>query len=296
MPEWPEVRRVIDLIEPTITHKIVHSATFAAHLKSSALAVSSIKGMATFRVEQRGKWVVIKLAKRPASKRISCVLLVHLGMSGMLHMRQREDLPLKHEHMRLELTSSNRDTVVLCFTDPRRFGRVILCGTQAEYHSAMKNTGRDFIALFDKSIAASSEQSVGVARAAKRAAAIWECYSKKWSIKSVLMDQSRLAGIGNIYAAEALFRAGMAPTRRLSDCDPTQLKKLAHELYKLLILSYSRGGSSISSYRVEGVAGSAQNLHQVYGRGGLPCYKCKTALLSKEIDGRATVWCEMCQT
>jgi len=122
------------------------------------------------------------------------------------------------------------------------------------------------------------------------------CRGKKVSIKSLIMDQRRVVGVGNIYASEALFRAGIRPTRMAGRVRQEEIERLVHSIKVVLTDAIEHGGSTIKDFKgADGYAGRFQSRLFVYDRAGEGCRNCETNIVSKQIGGRSTYWCPVCQ-
>jgi formamidopyrimidine-DNA glycosylase len=215
-------------------------------------------------VRRVGKHIVFDLEspKNPASQWI-----VHLGMTGRMQVVSPEAEMLPHTHLVAKLASGRE----LRFVDPRRFGRLEVrresfSGPGAE---PLEITEDEFAKLFHRS---------------------------KAPIKAALLNQKLLHGVGNIYADEALSRAGIRPRRRANTLSRTELHKLHQGLKKVLQAAIAAGGSSISDYvDADGEEGFFQIQHRVYGREGKPCLKCKMPIKKIVVAGRGTHYCPKCQ-
>lgn len=204
------------------------------------------------------------------------ILLNHLGMTGTWRELGPEGKD-KHDHLYIEL----EDGRIFAFRDPRRFGMIdwIEKGKESE-HPRLKTLGHEplnenewsAIDLFNRS--------------RKRVA----------PVKVFIMDQRILVGVGNIYASEALFRAGVKPTKAAGKVSLREWENITHSIREILRESIDAGGSTISDFKAaSGSEGHFQDRFQVYDRDGRPCVKCKSKLKSKVIGGRSTYWCARCQ-
>lgn len=202
-------------------------------------------------IKRRAKYLIFELDGDEA-------LLIHLGMSGRLVLEKNAAAPRrKHDHVIFFL--SGKDKKSLRFNDPRRFG---LCDIVAKKdlprHKLLKNLGLE---------------PLGGEFTASRLEKILR--GKKTSIKAALMDQRVIAGLGNIYACEALFYAGIDPRRRAGTCSSGQIRKLAASIRKVLRKAIMAGGSSLRDYvRADGTRGLFQNQFAVYGKEGKSCPGC----------------------
>jgi formamidopyrimidine-DNA glycosylase len=194
--------------------------------------------------------------------------IVHLGMTGRLQVCEPQADILKHTHAILKLASGKE----LRFVDPRRFGRLSVAhagGFEAGGIEPLEADLDRFLALFR---------------------------GRKTPIKSALLNQKLLRGVGNIYADESLFRAGIRPRRRASTITRHQLASLLASVKEVLKEAIDLGGSSISDYvDADGEEGFFQLQHRVYGREGEPCLVCKTPIKRTVIAGRSSHYCPRCQ-
>src|SRR6202035_3873056 len=194
--------------------------------------------------------------------------IVHLGMTGRLQICEPQSEVLKHTHAILKLASGRE----LRLVDPRRFGRLSVAragGFEAGGIEPLEADAERFLALFR---------------------------GRKTPIKSALLNQKLLRGVGNIYADESLFRAGIRPRRRASTVTRDQLAKLLASVKEVLQEAIALGGSSISDYvDADGEEGFFQLQHRVYGREGEPCLICKTPIKRIVIAGRSSHYCPLCQ-
>jgi formamidopyrimidine-DNA glycosylase len=194
--------------------------------------------------------------------------IVHLGMTGRLQVCEPQSEILKHTHAILKLASGRE----LRFVDPRRFGRLSVAragGFDAGGTEPLEIDLERFIALFR---------------------------GRKTPIKSALLNQKLLRGVGNIYADESLFRAGIRPRRRASTITRDQLTRLFVAVKEVLREAIALGGSSISDYvNANGEEGFFQLQHRVYAREGEPCLVCKTPIKRIVIAGRSSHYCPKCQ-
>jgi formamidopyrimidine-DNA glycosylase len=204
-------------------------------------------------------------------------LVVHLGMTGHLRVWEPEEAPVKHTHLRALLDSG----LELRYDDPRQFGRLLL-GTQEELVAA-----RAFPARLGPEPIHGDLTEAEFDRIVK---------SRRRPIKSALLDQSFLAGVGNIYADEACFRAGIRPSRWTHQLTARERRALYSAIQEVLENSIAARGSSIINYvDAFGVRGGNQEKLLVYGRSGEPCVTCGTPLQGTRLAGRGTVYCRKCQ-
>jgi len=194
--------------------------------------------------------------------------IVHLGMTGRLQVCAPEAEIEKHTHAILKLASGRE----LRFVDPRRFGRLSVAAAA------------DFDAAGIEPLETDVDRFVELFR------------GRKTPIKSALLNQKLLRGVGNIYADESLFRAGIRPRRRAATIKREQFVKLHSAVKEVLREAIALGGSSISDYvDADGEEGFFQLQHRVYGREGEPCLVCKTPIKRVVIAGRSSHYCPKCQ-
>jgi formamidopyrimidine-DNA glycosylase len=202
----------------------------------------------------------------PASTKAQWI--VHLGMTGSLLVCEPQTEVAKHTHAILRLSSGRE----LRFVDPRRFGRLSVAQSGDFDATGIEPLEADlarFLTLF---------------------------HGRKTPIKSALLNQKLLRGVGNIYADESLFRAGLRPRRRVSTITRDQLAKLLSAVKEVLKEAIALGGSSISDYvDADGEEGFFQLQHRVYGRESEPCLVCKTPIKRVVIAGRSSHYCPKCQ-
>ena len=217
-------------------------------------------------LERRGKQLGIVVDDGRA-------LVVLLGMSGQLLVTH--DAPATHRHVTWLL--SGRGAKVLVFRDPRRFGGIIPHGhVQAMLDRWERELGPD-------GLDAARAPVERLRRGARH-------------VKAALLDQSLVAGIGNIYADEALHAAGIRPSRRCNRLTHEESARVLEEARRIMRRSISQGGTSLRDHVLpQGDPGAARRLIQAYGRAGLPCHGCGLPLKGGRIAGRATTWCTKCQ-
>ncbi|MDR3358017.1 MAG: bifunctional DNA-formamidopyrimidine glycosylase/DNA-(apurinic or apyrimidinic site) lyase [Desulfovibrio sp.] len=293
MPELPEV----ETIARTLALQIVGSAITSVHvLHSASLAAGAallpaLAGSRIARVARRGKLLVLCLEHDadavpvlvPGLPKASLYLVFHLKMTGSFFVHPPETAALKHTRLIFDLGENSRPEKPttrgrLFFDDIRTFGycRVMLPNDFALWGF--------FTSLGPEPLSVGNED---IAQALKRGGG---------NIKAALLDQRRLAGIGNIYADESLFQAKIAPQTKISALSRNALLRLAVSLRAVLEQAVRECGSSIRNYRdAAGNAGSFQNSFMVYGRKGEKCRICGTTLLGSKVAGRTTVHCPRCQ-
>jgi formamidopyrimidine-DNA glycosylase len=270
MPELPEVETVANGVDARVRgQQIVRVWTSGKPqtFKSSEAEISeTLTGARIERVRRVGKTVVMDLAQRGGAH---AQFLVHLGMTGRLLVSQ-PDVPLPpHTHAVLSLGDGRE----VRFVDPRRFGRL----------SIVKEAG---------GYAGPGAEPTTIS--AEAFATLFK--GRKLAIKAALLNQSILHGVGNIYADESLFRAGIRPRKQAGRLTKAELARLHAALQQVLEHAIELGGSSVSDYvDADGVRGFFQLNHKVYGRAGELCLDCGSALKKIIVGGRTTVYCPRCQ-
>lgn len=212
------------------------------------------------------------------------VLRVRLGMTGGLRLDPivpgRALARLPHEHVRWTLEGAS-GRLALRHVDPRRFGDLVVFTDPESYRHDRARLGIDGITASPRAMATRLGRDLARSRR---------------SLKAALLDQGVVAGLGNIYADEALFRARLDPQRGCRTVGTGEWQTLARSIREVLRQAVKAGGSTLRDYRdARGVAGSAQRAHQAYGRAGMPCLRCGATLQSTLIAGRTTIRCSSCQ-
>ena len=273
MPELPEVETIAADLRPhllgrTIVRCELAFPTIVRHPEPEVF-VDSVAGMRIESVGRRGKYILLQLQQ-------GVVLVVHLGMTGQLRLVDPRTPLEKHTHAVLTLEDGKQ----LRYRDPRRFGRLLL-GAEDALVAAKKlpNLGPEPI---DPDFAAEE-----LYRRLKR---------RRAPLKAVLLDQGAVAGVGNIYADESLYRARLRPSRLASTVSRQSARRLHEAMRESLLVAISNRGSSVDTYRdAWGEVGGQQEKLMVYGRAGEPCFRCGRPLTSVRIAGRTTVFCRRCQ-
>lgn len=273
MPELPEVEHVKRQLAALIGTSARVSALeyFRKDLRfplPKAL-LKSLPGKELLEIERRAKYLLFKFDDG--------WLLSHLGMSGAWREIKPGEEKILHDHVRLSFANGPS----LIFNDPRRFGFIDwVAENEKTSHVRLEHLGPE---PFDESFT----PEYLFAKLRKRSA----------PIKSMIMDQRLVVGVGNIYASEALFRAGVRPSRAAGRVTREEAAKLITEIQIILKAAIDAGGSTIRTYKsADGSRGSFQSRFFVYGREGEVCLSCQKAKIStKVIGGRSTFWCSRCQ-
>jgi formamidopyrimidine-DNA glycosylase len=287
MPELPEVETVANGVHERVHgHRIVSVWTSGKPqtFKSPESEIAeTLTGARITSVRRVGKTIVMTVNRTPSKKKETpAEFLIHLGMTGRLLVSQPE-VPLPpHTHAVLTLSPEPGEKAhrEIRFVDPRRFGRLSIHqqpATDNLQSATYSGPGREPLTI-------SLEDFIALFR------------GRKTPIKAALLNQSLLHGVGNIYADEALFRAGIRPRRQAARITRTELTRLRTALIEVLKHAIKLGGSSVSDYvDADGVRGFFQLQHKVYQRTGEPCLVCKTPIEKITIGGRSTHFCPHCQ-
>lgn len=284
MPELPEVETVARTVDRRVRGLRILDAWFGSHPEPFKTPpdeqARGLLGRGFLSVHRTGKHIVCELgassrgrsAKTPdPGQQADAQWIVHLGMTGRLLVADAATPLPSHTHARLSLSSG----LELRFVDPRRFGR--LAFKDLQHHTAFLSPGAEPLDI-----------------AAEAFAALFR--GRRLSIKAALLNQSLLAGVGNIYADESLFRAGIRPRRMAGRLSRAELERLRAALRQVLQHAIRLGGSSVSDYvNAEGESGFFQMEHCVYLRTGLPCRRCGTPIRRLLLAGRGTHYCPQCQ-
>ena len=270
MPELPEVEVLVRHLRPQLLGRRIRAVTVRRRLvldPTTPAALTRVLVGATFGdVRRRGKFLLFSLT---VPRRARPVLLVgHLGMTGRMYLAAPSAPLAKHAAVVLDLGG---DRFIL--EDTRYFGRLTLDTTSLERLGPEPLEAGFNVEEFGAALARSAQ-----------------------AIKVKLLDQSLVAGVGNIYASEALFRAGVRPGRRAGRLTRAEAARVALAVGETLDEALAAGGSSLVDYRdAEGREGGYQNLFRVYDREGLPCLRCASAIRHQTTAGRSTYYCPSCQ-
>lgn len=282
MPELPEVETVRRGLEPAMTGKTItkvalHRAGLRVPFPDNLAQI--LAGRPVIKLTRRAKYLLIHIGGKTVD-----VLIVHLGMSGQLTIAP--DLASyksrKHDHMVISLDSG----AGVVFNDARRFGMVMLSpAASIDAHKAFDGMGPEPLPeIFTGKV-------------------LHDRLARKGTlIKVALLDQRVVAGVGNIYASEALFEAGISPVRKSSAIKPAEAEKLAQAIRSVMVRAIASGGSSLRDFRqAGGELGYFQHSFAVYDHEGTPCPRCKGSAKKKPVikkivqAGRATYFCPVCQ-
>jgi formamidopyrimidine-DNA glycosylase len=269
MPELPEVETTRLGIAPhvegrTISRVILRRNDLRWPIPRAIR--TKLPGQRVEAVTRRAKWLLLHTQAGAA--------LLHLGMSGSLRIVDARSKPRTHDHYDLALDSGK----ALRFNDPRRFGS-LLWQEPGATHPLLRDLGPE-------PLSAEFDGDWLWSRSRGRVAAV----------KTFLMDQANVVGVGNIYASEALFAAGIHPKRAAGSVSRVRYENLAEEIRHVLLHAISRGGTTLRDFLApDGAPGYFEQELFVYGRAGEPCKACGTRIRSAVIGQRTTYWCPRCQ-
>jgi formamidopyrimidine-DNA glycosylase len=276
MPELPEVETVARGLQREVAGQKILSVTLGKtdFIDNPGALEDELPGRTIVRVERYGKFLLLRLSagEAPKAEEGAAALLVHLGMTGLLMPRAADDPQAKHTHV-VMLLGDGRE---LRYVDPRRFGRIAYLAGEVLSQELLR-FGADPL-------------EAGLEEFARR------IQERKARIKALLLDQSVLRGVGNIYADESLWKAKIHPAQLGARLKRPQVEGLYAELQAILRKAILLRGSSISDFLdAEGMPGEYQLHHRVYGREGKPCFRCKTTIRRAIVAGRSSYYCPMCQ-
>lgn len=270
MPELPEIQTTANYLIPRLTGLAITSfRCFNRKLRQpvpSGLA-KQLTGQTICRVYRRAKYIIVELDHG--------ALIIHLGMSGTLRFTKEKPPRLKHDHLEWHF---NNDAM-LRFLDPRRFGLCLWTSAPPLTHPLLARLGPEPL-----------DNTLDAAQLKARLA------GRRILIKNALMDATIIAGIGNIYANEALFRAGIRPSVSAGYLTEKRLARLLDAVRATLNDALAAGGSSLRDYvHANGASGWFQLQAFVYGREQQPCRICGAAIRCMRQNGRASYYCARCQ-
>ena len=276
MPELPEVETICRGLRPLVVDRSVEeilcSGKSLRHPIPQLLMTEQLPGHRIVGLERRAKYLLLRFDH-------DALLIIHLGMTGNLGIFSPDAIPARHCHVRFRLS----DGLELRYTDPRRFGAIslLLCEEIGDLESTFfKTTGPE---PFSEAFNAKYLQELARGRSLP--------------VKSLLMTNQVVAGIGNIYANESLFAAGILPGRQAQKVTMLQWQRLVEAARTVLHHAIACGGSTISDFRnANQQSGYFQMNFQVYGRQGQPCPRCGQPIDKVQIGGRASYFCNGCQS
>ncbi len=269
MPELPEVETTRRGISPFVTGRLVERVRLRRRdlrWPIPRALTTRLPGQRVEAVERRAKYLLLHTAAGSA--------LLHLGMSGSLRITDPAVPPRAHDHYDLVFESGQ----ALRFNDPRRFG-CLLWQEPGQTHPLLRALGPEPLGdTFDGDW-------------------LWHAArGRSATVKAFLMDQAIVVGVGNIYASEALFAAGVHPKRAAGSVSRARYARIAAEIRRILDYAIARGGTTLRDFLApDGAPGYFEQELFAYGRTGEPCKLCGTPIKSAAIGQRTTYWCPQCQ-
>lgn len=304
MPELPEVETTKKSLDPLLNQNVKSVHLYQPKLRWQIPSdINDLAGYQLKNVERRAKYLILNFEKTTSSLQGedwgggSCFkksLIIHLGMSGSLQQYPIGAEKRKHDHLIVDFTDQTGNITQLHYHDPRKFGAVLWADDDNDYRTRLldhlgleplndKFTGEylhQHIQRVDSQGNKISKQSKPISRA----------------IKSVIMEQKVVVGVGNIYATESLFLAGIHPSTPANKVSVNQLTDLVAHIKVVLAKAITQGGSTLQDFTVGGgTTGYFQQTLLVYGHAKQPCQKCKTIIETVKINGRASAYCPTCQ-
>jgi len=272
MPELPEVETVRRSLEPKLVGRRLEDVTILdsrlTRPVDPAEVAAELRGERVVAVDRRGKYLIVRFES-------GLVLLIHLRMTGTLAHSRNGGAPSSHLRAVVRLDDGSD----VMYRDVRRFGTwLVLRPDELDLYLSAR-LGREPL-----------ERGFSPAKLEERLA------GRRAPIKAALLDQRTLAGLGNIYADEALWRARVDPRRPAGDLDSTETRAVHRGIRRALESGIARQGATLRDYRTpDGAAGRMQDEFKVYGRGGEPCPRCGTPIEKTRVGGRGTWFCPSCQ-
>lgn len=272
MPELPEVETTVRGLRPHLLNQRIECVTF--HRPDLRFPLNSdwqtrLQNQTIANIERRAKFLLF-------STSTELTFSWHLGMSGSLRITQKTDPRRAHDHVSIDFADSDKQ---LRYHDPRRFGWLSVFEHNADMQAALSDYGVE--PLSDDF---SGEYLYAKTRHANRA------------VKVAIMDQKLVVGVGNIYACEALFRAGINPKRPSKNISVLRYQRLANDIKCVLSEAINAGGTTLKDFvNPDAQPGYFKQTLAVYGRTGEPCLNCTQTIKSERIGGRNTFYCARCQ-
>ncbi len=306
MPELPEVETTKTSLAPLLGQQVIDIKVFQPKLRwAMPDDLSSLADYTLDSVERRAKYLVLKFLPTVLNDNDAMVaplkLLIHLGMSGSLQQHSYGTDKRKHDHLIVVFRDSENAKSQLHYYDPRRFGSVLWYedyGSKLLDHLGPEPLSEDFTAEYlynviqRNNLSDKDHNNTGSNKkpSTKRTQSIAR------AIKSVIMEQKVVVGVGNIYATESLYLSGIHPATPANQLSLEQLIILVDNIKDILKKAIKLGGSTLRDFTVaSGQTGYFQQTLNVYGRQGEYCLKCDTILENVKLNGRASVYCPNCQ-
>ena len=276
MPELPEVETVCLALSKILNNsRVINVDLFRKDLRWNIKEnlEADLKEEILERPYRRGKYILI-----PTSKKY--VLMIHLGMSGTIKIISKDYIKSKHDHLKIDIETKDNDFFSIIYNDPRRFGYIDFFHiSKIKNHFLLKKLGVEPLGnLFTTHYLQK------------------KIHKKSKCVKNFLMDQSIIAGIGNIYACEILHRANVSPLRGVDKLKKEHLKSIIYATKFILKKSISIGGTTIRNHlQPDGKLGYFVQKLQVYGKNKHKCNRCNKLITLIKISNRSTYFCKNCQ-
>jgi len=269
MPELPEVettrRGMLPLLNQTVSKVIIRNASLRWPIPDHLAA--TLPQQSLIELSRRGKYILARYTNG--------TLILHLGMSGRVCLLEQDEAPAKHDHFDIHFMDGH----VMRLRDPRRFGAVLWAGHDPNSHPLIRVLGPE--PLEPEFTGEYLYKNIRTRTA---------------SIKTTIMDSHLVVGVGNIYASESLFRAGINPQKPANKLSKAHCAKLVDEIRTTLEAALEAGGSSLRDFfGADGNPGYFQQEYFVYGRTDQPCKICNTPIKSVRLGQRSTFFCSHCQ-
>lgn len=275
MPELPEVETTLRGIEPHVdgsilSRVVVRNASLRWPIPVDELR--ALRGQKVISVERRAKYILIHT--------LAGSVLLHLGMSGSLRVLDPDVMIEKHDHLDLEFRDESGLAKVIRLNDPRRFGCCLVVKEPVAEHKLLVNLGPEPL----------SEDFDG-----KRLFTLSR--GKTQAVKNFIMDGKTVVGVGNIYASESLYEAGVRPSMAAKRISRARYNELAKEIKTVLSRAIKAGGTTLNDFsQADGKPGYFSQELQVYARAGEQCNACSSLIKSQTIGQRNTFYCPGCQS
>ena len=304
MPELPEVETTKTSLTPLLGQKVTNVQVFQPKLRwSMPDNLADLVDYTLDSVERRAKYLIlnfIPLADDTVSSSVEPrnlqprQLLVHLGMSGSLQQHSHASDKRKHDHLVISFIGADDTQTQLHYYDPRRFGSILWLedyGDKLLNHLGPEPLSDAFTAEYLYYLIQRSEQSIQT-----QSSKSFKKQPIKRAIKSVIMEQQAVVGVGNIYATESLYLSGIHPATPANKISYDQIVILVAHIKTILQKAIKLGGSTLRDFTVaDGQTGYFQQTLNVYGRQGETCPHCDSVLENIKLNGRASVYCPACQ-
>ncbi len=269
MPELPEVETTLRGIAPHLQNHRIEAVTVSQPKLRWPVSAEliTLKQVPVLSLQRRAKYLIINTDAGH--------IIIHLGMSGSLRIVNHDEPRRKHDHVEFRLSTGK----LMRYHDPRRFGAVLWTADRVDDHILISKLGPEPLAdQFD---------SEHLHRATRK---------RKIAIKNLIMDSHIVVGVGNIYASESLFLAGVRPGVAAGRITRAQSGAIVASIKQVLAAAIEQGGTTLRDFvNSDGAPGYFQQTLNVYGRGGEPCRRCKTEVKMKTIGQRSTFYCASCQ-